>query len=146
MNQMRALLLLVLALHPDLAGVSHPAEPITAARIAGLPADQRKPWLDYLARSEAQLRMDHAALAAERGRLTGPVPATPKEGFGTRSMPADRDAAFYRTPEARRIADTVLSFQIPNGGWSKNLDMTQPARQPGEGLYAEQHLALSGRG
>ena len=31
-----------------------------------------------------------------------------------------------------RIADTILSFQIPNGGWSKNLDMTQAARLPGQ--------------
>jgi PelA/Pel-15E family pectate lyase len=38
-----------------------------------------------------------------------------------------------------KIADTIVSFQIPNGGWSKNLDMTQPARVLGE-FYATDDL------
>ncbi len=33
-------------------------------------------------------------------------------------------AAWYATPEARAIADSILSYQTPSGGWQKNTDMT----------------------
>lgn len=34
--------------------------------------------------------------------------------------------AWYRTPEARAIADSVVKFQTSSGGWPKNADMTRP--------------------
>jgi PelA/Pel-15E family pectate lyase len=34
--------------------------------------------------------------------------------------------AWYRSPEARRIADHVLAHQRDTGGWPKNIDMTVP--------------------
>lgn len=37
---------------------------------------------------------------------------------------------WYGTPEARAIADSVLGYQEPSGGWPKNIDMTVP-RGPG---------------
>lgn len=33
---------------------------------------------------------------------------------------------FYRSPEAVRIADNLIAYQHPNGGWNKNIDMAQP--------------------
>jgi len=35
-------------------------------------------------------------------------------------------AEWYRSAEARAIADHVLQFQTESGGWPKNADMTQP--------------------
>lgn len=35
-----------------------------------------------------------------------------------------KPAGWYASPEAQHIAQTILSFQTPAGGWSKNLDMT----------------------
>jgi len=35
-------------------------------------------------------------------------------------------AAWYATPEARAVADSVLHYQTVSGGWPKNLDMTTP--------------------
>ena len=35
-------------------------------------------------------------------------------------------AAWYGTPEAIRIADNLLLYQHPNGGWGKNIDMARP--------------------
>jgi PelA/Pel-15E family pectate lyase len=135
-----ATLTLLLQVHGSVVGVSKPAESLTAARVnATLPPAERQPWLDYLRRSAEQRAADQAALAAERAKLTGPVPPLPKEGFGTRAMPADRDAAFYKTPEALRTAENILSFQVPDGGWSKNLAFDQP-RQPGQS-YAANNLS-----
>jgi PelA/Pel-15E family pectate lyase len=120
-------------LHADVIGVSKPAESLTVARVnAALPVSERAPWLAYLKQSQQQLSFDQDELFIERSHLTGPVPEMPKEGFAARGMPADRDAAFYKTPEALHTAETILSFQIPNGGWSKNLNMAGPLRLPGQ--------------
>ena len=130
--------LLALPLHAAVIGTSKPAEPLTVARINGmLPAKQRGPWLEYMRRSESQMTADKAALAAERAGLTA-IPPLPKQGATGRAVPLHRDAEFYNSAEARRIGDTILSFQIPSGGWSKNLAMTEP-RLRGQ-LYATANL------
>ena len=112
-------------------GTSRPAESITAARIATLPAKDRAAWTAYLERSQKQMQIDRAALAAER-KAGAPEPAMPKEGFSARTMPLNREAAWYGTPEARHVADVIVSFQTPAGGWSKNLDMSGNVRAPGQ--------------
>ena len=35
------------------------------------------------------------------------------------------------------MARVILSFQAPNGGWSKHVDFSLHARQPGESYFAE---------
>ncbi len=35
-------------------------------------------------------------------------------------------AAWYAMPEAQVIADSIVQYQTPSGGWPKNRDMTQP--------------------
>ena len=119
-------------LHPAIVGTSRPAESITAARIATLPPSERPAWLLYLRHSQGQLMFDQDEPFVERNHLAGPIPPPPRESNSARSIPLDRDPAFYASPEAHRIAQTILSFQLPNGGWSKNLDMTQPPRLPGQ--------------
>ena len=45
--------------------------------------------------------------------------------------------AWYATPDARRLADIVLQYQKPVGGWPKDIDMTlPPAQAPPERLAA----------
>lgn len=39
-------------------------------------------------------------------------------------------SAWYGTPDARAIADRVLGYQAPSGGWPKDVDMTVPAPAP----------------
>src|ERR1700733_9667048 len=93
-------------------GTSKPAESITAARIATLPVKDRAAWTAYLERSQKQMQIDKATLAAERAAGT-PEPPLPKEGFSARSMPLNHDASWYGTPEARHVADVIVSFQTP---------------------------------
>ena len=112
-------------------GTSKPAESISAARIAMLPAKDRAAWMAYLERSQKQMQADRNALAAER-TPGAPEPSMPKEGFSARTMPLDRYAAWYGTAEARHVADIIVSFQTPAGGWSKNLDMSGAVRAPGQ--------------
>lgn len=126
-----ASLLVFTPLHAAVIGTSKPAQSITAERIAQLPAKDRAVWTAYLDRSQRQMRIDRATLAAER-TPGAPEPPMPKESFSSRSMPLHRDAVWYGTPEARHIADVIVSFQTPAGGWSKNLDMSGPARLRGQ--------------
>ena len=129
----RLLLCLLIAapVYSAVIGISKPAESITAERIATLPAKDRAGWMTYLERSQKQMQTDRNALAAER-TPGAPEPPMPKEGFSARTMPLDRDAAWYGTPEARHVADVIVSFQTPAGGWSKNLDMSGAVRAPGQ--------------
>ncbi|PIB91181.1 pectate lyase [Caulobacter sp. FWC2] len=117
-------------------GTNVPAQPITAERIAQLPAAQQPAWKAYLERSTAQEKADRAALAAEL-EPDQAAPPSPPTGHGDNGMALDRDAAWYASPEARHIADVIVSFQTPSGGWSKNEDRTGALRLPGQPWHAD---------
>ncbi len=112
-------------------GYMTPAEALTAARIAAI-ADpvQRRAWQAYLARSQAAMAADKAALSAER--QPGVTPPAAAAAGSAKSMPLKGSASWYGMAEARRIADNIASFQTPSGGWGKNADRSGPPRQRGQ--------------
>jgi len=112
-------------------GTNPPSQPLTEERIATLPKNQQAAWKAYLERSKRQMQIDKDSLNAERKTLTT-IPGPPLHGSDARSVPLERDAAWYGTADATHIADVVLSFQTPAGGWSKNLDMSRTLRLPGQ--------------
>lgn len=120
-------------------GTMVPADPVSETRIARLPEPQQQKWLEYLARSRALMTADKAALAAERADREAPPPAP----SGTGGMPLDRPASWYVSAEARHVADNIVSFQTPAGGWGKNQDRTGPVRVPGESYVAGEKLSPS---
>lgn len=81
-----------------------------------------------------------APVAAEKA-LTEPAPAKPAEAgkpvdnaksaaapakpITWRQAVGNRPAEWYKTDEARRIADNVLLYQGASGGWAKNIDMAK---------------------
>lgn len=117
-------------------GTMTPAQPITQARIAALSGNERAAWRTYLRRSKAQLAADKAALAAERQGMSA-VPSAPSAGT-PRSMPLGHPTAWYASDEAQRIAENIVSFQTPAGGWGKNQDRTAPPRVRGQGYVVGQ--------
>jgi len=116
-------------------GYMTPAEPLSDGRIAAI-ADQgqRQSWQAYYARSQAAMAADKAALSAERQPGVTPPPA-PGPG-SAKSMPLQKDASWYAGAEARRVADNIVSFQTPSGGWGKNADRSGPPRQHGQAFVA----------
>lgn len=133
-----------LAAGAEVIGHMTAAEPITQARIAKLPKAEQGAWLAYLARSAALMAADKAALAAERG--TGPYPASPPAGpSGGGGMPLDKPADWYAGPEARRVADNIVSFQTQAGGWGKNVDRSGPPRLRGQLWVPIEHLPANAR-
>ncbi|WP_241557205.1 pectate lyase [Croceibacterium ferulae] len=122
----------------EVIGTTVPLQGLTAADIAtALPAGpEREVWLAWLARSEAAMARDKAVLTQERDALAAAgqsVPAPPPEGNSSATMPLDRDAEWYGGAEARSVADNIVSFQTPAGGWGKNQDRTGAPRAPGQG-------------
>lgn len=113
-------------------GTNPPVEPLTRERIDRLPAKERSAWLDYLEHSKRQRQADKDVLQAELKRTGMEKPTEPPHSFSARSIPLDREAAWYASAEARHIADVIVSFQTPAGGWGKNMDMSKDVRTPGE--------------
>jgi PelA/Pel-15E family pectate lyase len=111
-------------------GTNPPAQPLTARRIAALPVAAQPAWRDYLARSRQQWRADQSFLSREMREHHVRETLVPPVGWRD-SLARDRSNAWYQSKEARRIAEVVLSFQTPAGGWSKNLDFTAAPRAPG---------------
>lgn len=103
------------------------------SRLAVLPESARSAWTRYLDRSRALQMIDRDSMARELKALGRDRPTR---------------APYLRAPfldvagdlsgdNARRVADIVLSFQTPSGGWSKHVDMTVRPREPGESYYSE---------
>ena len=122
-----AALLIATSAQAAVIGQMSPAPPLTRARLAEIPASERAAWVAYLDRSDAARRLN-AAEATD-----GP---SPPPGDAAASMPLGRPAAWYATPEARHVADVIVSFQSPAGGWGKNAPRTA-LRQSGQPFSAE---------
>jgi PelA/Pel-15E family pectate lyase len=129
---MLAFLLAAPVSHGAIIGTNTPAQEITDASIVTLPAAQQRAWMQYLLRSQRQMQADQDFLHREMKQLNLPAAVLPPSGNSARSIPIDRDLAWYGTSNAQFLADNIVSFQTPAGGWSKNLNFTRHPRAPGE--------------
>lgn len=121
-------------------GMNPPALSITRDRIAQLPPAEREAWKVYLQRSEQKREADKNVIAAELKRAGLKIAIEPPHGSSAKSIPLDRAPSWYASPEATHIADVIVSFQTPAGGWGKNLDMSKELRRPGE-TYGPNNLS-----
>lgn len=113
-------------------GMNGPANPLTAGRVAALPA-----WKAYFVASVRQRLADQAFIRDELTAHGLKQTALPHETRNALGVPLDHAAQWYAGAEARRLADNLVSFQTPAGGWSKNTDFTRGVRAPGEMFGAE---------
>lgn len=104
---------------------------LTAERVAALPEPQRVAWSAYLKRSEERFEMEFDTLASECRRL-GLAQATPAPGSRAEFEVTNRaKEAWFSGAEAKRIAEVVMSYQTPSGGWSKAVDYAKGPRSSG---------------
>lgn len=87
-------------------------------------------WRAYLARSETLAAVDRDALAAEVKHAGLAAAIKPPNGGDFRPPGVD-ERAWYAGEEAGRLAEAVISFQTPSGGWSKHTGYSKGPRQPG---------------
>ena len=113
-------------------GTNVPAQPLTLDRIQALPPPQQPPWKDYLKQSQRQMIADQSALNAESLDHSVTNFMVPPEGRGVAGIPLNKEPGWYASLEAAQLADNIVSYQTPSGGWSKNLDLTKHPRAPGE--------------
>lgn len=100
-------------------------ELLDPARIERLPAEQRAAWQRYVAISDSVARADAAALAAElrTARVDSLLPAPTGSGFFVTDA---MTPAWFASEDAGTLADAIVTFQAPNGGWSKRIDFKMP--------------------
>lgn len=105
-------------------------------RIAALPLPDRQAWTRYLEQSRAARESDMALIQAELRALGRDRMSRAPYGKAfvvTKAMTPE----WFRTDSARVLADNILSYQTPSGGWSKRVDFELRPRQPGESFYSE---------
>lgn len=117
-------------------GTNVPATPLPAERVAALPA-----WKTYFENSARQRQADQAFLRAEMSVHALKTNTEPKEVHNAGGVALKNPAAWYAGAAARQIANNLVSFQTPAGGWCKNTDYTQHRRAPGE-LFGAQAGSL----
>src|SRR3990167_6863765 len=106
-------------------------EPLTLSWRDQLASEPK--WQQYFSRSKQLQQLDQQQLKQELIQLRLPISTLPAKDlkFG---FPPEPNLAFWLSDEASRIAQVILSFQTPSGGWSKRTDMASRPRQPGQ-LY-----------
>jgi PelA/Pel-15E family pectate lyase len=129
---MLAALLTAPVLPAAIIGTNTPAQEITDESIATLPPAQQRVWKQYLARSNRQRQADQDFLHREMKQLNLTEAILPPSGNSANSLPLNRDPAWYGSSNAQFLADNIVSFQTPAGGWSKNLNFTRHPRARGE--------------
>ncbi|MBL4826668.1 MAG: pectate lyase [Spongiibacteraceae bacterium] len=109
--------------------------PAFASLIEPLETNQ-KAWLIYQMNSNRLKKQDQEFIQTELNALQLTKPVKPKNTarFGFKPKQSKN---WHTSAEGKRIADIVLSFQTPSGGWSKRTDMGAQARQPGENFGYE---------
>lgn len=96
-----------------------------------MPKKQQKAWLAYLERSEKQQAIDKQTLKDEAKAAGVADPKYAPHGFAFGRW-VQLPPEWFASAEALRIAHNMVSYQVPDGGWSKNIEMASGPRAPGE--------------
>jgi PelA/Pel-15E family pectate lyase len=136
-----ALLACLLALPPGEVAAPPGVDGNTAprldrARVAALPPAERAAWTRYLERSERLAALDRGSMDREL-RAAGQARMTPGPFRRAFHLEPEMTAAWFKRDEAARMADNLLTFQTPSGGWSKRVEVLLRPRKPGESYFSE---------
>jgi PelA/Pel-15E family pectate lyase len=108
---------------------------LTPARRATLPTGEREQWSAYVVASRLKHTADTASMRAEL-RAAGMDSTTKAPYLAPDFRYGERDATWLASDSAKMLAESVLTWQTPSGGWSKRTDMWHP-RSPGMRYYSE---------
>lgn len=109
---------------------------LSPSRIAARAPALKREWDAYVDRSRAAYDRDTASMAREL-RASGRAAMTRAPYAHDFSVTPLMTKAWFAADSAQRWARNILSFQAPNGGWSKHVDFTLHERKRGESYFAE---------
>ena len=109
---------------------------LSPARIAARVPALKREWDAYVARSRAAYARDTAQMNAEL-RKAGRSAMTNAPYAHDFSVKPFMTRQWFTSDSGQRMARVILSFQAPNGGWSKHVDFSLRVRQAGESYFAE---------
>ncbi len=120
------------------AGKPRKLQLLTSERVATLDQDSQTQWRAYLKKSEDRFVHEQAVMADEcrQAGLSAPQPAPNTSAqFAVDSKKQD---AWFSSDEAIKLAETVISFQTPSGGWSKSVNYASGPRNKGTHWTSQQ--------
>jgi PelA/Pel-15E family pectate lyase len=121
-------------------GTNIPAAPLTAERVANLPA-----WKTYFENSQKQRAADQEFLRAELKAHDLKQSTLPHKTHSAGGISLKSAAEWYAGADARRVAENLVTFQTPAGGWSKNTDYARAPRAAGEMFGTENGSLFLGK-
>lgn len=112
---------------PPIPATSWPKDaflPLTEARIAALPAAEQTAWRNYWQTSLAYEKKLPRRNLADFSPMQ-PLPNPPQGASHSRGARLDAGADWYASEDARAVADRVVAWQTPAGGWTKSGDYSR---------------------
>lgn len=111
---------------------------LSETRIAKLATKDQTDWRTYVSQSTRARAVDEALIAAELKQIgrTEMKPA-PFLAASFEFAPKTMTPEFFRSDSARKMADNMLTFQTPSGGWSKHVSFTAGPRERGQSFFSE---------
>ena len=105
---------------------------VSSDRIKSLPPAEQPKWNAYVLKSQEFAAKEREQLANEV-RVAGKsqIVAAPGAGGDFKLSDESRDVKWLRSDAARELAQVILSYQTPTGGWSKAVNYSKGPRQPG---------------
>ncbi|WP_395737507.1 pectate lyase [Prosthecobacter sp.] len=127
---LKRLLAFQLALATFVFAEEKPFTMLTEELLAQMPEKQRAEWTACIAKSRAAAANERRILAEECQKAgasdPSPAPGNRKEF----EFSSDTPAEWFGSAENQKLAETVISYQTPTGGWSKAVDYTLGPRKP----------------
>jgi len=127
----RSLLFFPLIVATTLMAEGKPFTMLTDELLTQLPEAERAVWTAHLSKSRETAANEHRILAEECQKAgmekSVPAPGNRKEF----EFDSDTPAEWFGSAENQGLAEVVISYQTPAGGWSKAVDYTKGPRQPG---------------
>lgn len=104
---------------------------VTSERIGQLPEVEQLPWKNYLSRSETFARNERSVLAAELAKSGQSSSRAAPNNSKEFELGSKVEASWLASPETAQLAEIILSYQTPTGGWSKAIDYATGVRPAG---------------
>lgn len=106
------------------------AEKVTIERISELSPSEQPLWRNYLSQSEDLKTQVDSEFRSELKLDGNLAPRLAPQGDSFK-IPSDKQEAWYATQSANELADVLISYQNPSGGWTKHLSVSEGVRRSG---------------